>query len=57
MPPSHAADQVQPLTLMQAIERAVEFDADLRRERITIDVADAQLEAARGRSTSSSAPT
>jgi outer membrane protein len=44
--PAPAAEQ--PLTLMQAIERAVASNADLRRERITIDVAEAQLEAARG---------
>ena len=33
---------------MQAIEQAVKSNADLRRERIAIDVADAQLEASRG---------
>jgi outer membrane protein len=45
-PPARAAEQ--PLTLMQAIEMAVNANPDLRRERITIDVADAQVEAARG---------
>ena len=44
--PARAAEQ--PLTLMQAIEQAVKFNADLRRERIAIDVADATLEASRG---------
>ena len=44
--PARAAEQ--PLTLMQAIEQAVKANPDLRRERIAIDVADAQLEAARG---------
>ena len=44
--PARAAEQ--PLTLTQAIEQAVGSNADLRRERIAIDVADAQLEAARG---------
>src|SRR5687767_3416379 len=38
----------QPLSLMQAIQQAVSNNADLRRERIAIDVADAQLESARG---------
>jgi outer membrane protein TolC len=38
----------QPLTLQQAIERAITGNADLRRERIAIDVSEAQLEAARG---------
>ncbi len=44
--PAGAAEQ--PLTLMQAIEYAVKSNPDLRRERIAIDVADAQLEASRG---------
>jgi outer membrane protein len=44
--PARAAEQ--PLTLMQAIEQAVAANPDLRRQRIAIDVADAQLESARG---------
>jgi outer membrane protein len=44
--PARAAEQ--PLTLMKAIEYAVKSNPDLRRERIAIDVADAQLEASRG---------
>jgi outer membrane protein len=44
--PARAAEQ--PLSLMQAIQQAVSNNADLRRERIAIDVADAQLESARG---------
>jgi outer membrane protein TolC len=45
-PTAHAAEQ--PLTLVQAIERAVAGNVDLQRERITIETADAQLESARG---------
>jgi outer membrane protein TolC len=36
------------LTQQQAIERSLTGNADLRRERIAIDVADAQLESSRG---------
>jgi outer membrane protein TolC len=46
VPAARAAEQ--PLSLMRAIERAVATNPDLRRERIAIDVAEAQLEAARG---------
>jgi outer membrane protein TolC len=43
---SLAADQ--PLTLRDAIGRAIAGNVDLRRERIAVDAADAQLEVARG---------
>jgi outer membrane protein len=42
------APPARPLTLQQAIEQALVGNADLRRERIAIDVAAAQLEASRG---------
>ncbi len=45
-PPVGAAEQ--PLTLMQAIQQAIVSNPDLRRDRIAVDVSEAQLEAARG---------
>ncbi len=48
--PALAAEPAQdPITLMQAIERAVAGNVDLRRERVTIEIADARLLAASGR--------
>lgn len=47
-PAAAPAAPTQPLTLQQAIERSLTGNADLRRERIAIDVADAQLESSRG---------
>jgi outer membrane protein len=44
--PAAAADE--PLSLNQAIERAVAGNPDLRRERISIETADARLESALG---------
>jgi outer membrane protein len=44
--PAHAADE--PLSLNKAIERAVAGNPDLRRERVSIETADARLESARG---------
>ncbi|HEY0708818.1 MAG TPA: hypothetical protein VGG33_18565, partial [Polyangia bacterium] len=38
----------QALSLKQALEQAVQGNVDLRRERIAIEVVDAQLESARG---------
>lgn len=50
-----AADQ--PLSLTDAIGRAINGNVDLRRERIAVDVTEAQLEVARGASTSASPAT
>jgi outer membrane protein len=46
--PSVALAAEEPLTLNKAIERAVSGNPDLRRERITIETADARLESALG---------
>jgi outer membrane protein len=45
---AHGAAAEQPLTLMQALQRAVAGNVDLRRERVNILVADAGILAARG---------
>src|SRR5262245_12251140 len=47
-PPPLPAPAEQPLTLTRAVELAVAGNSDLQRERIAIEVADAQLEALRG---------
>src|SRR5205809_607343 len=46
--PGAALAAEEPLTLNKAIERAVSGNPDLRRERITIETADARLESALG---------
>jgi outer membrane protein len=43
-----AQPPVEPLGLMQALERAVTGNVDLRKDRVTIEIADANLMAARG---------
>jgi len=43
-----AATPAEPLSLMQALQRAVAGNVDLRRDRVTIEIADANLMAARG---------
>lgn len=43
-----AATPTEPLGLMQALQRAVAGNVDLRRDRVTIELADANLMAARG---------
>jgi outer membrane protein TolC len=47
--PSSSKDPpTEPMTLMQALQRAVAGNVDLRRDRVTIEIADANLLAARG---------
>jgi len=47
-PPAAAVPLEEPLTLTQALQRAVAGNVDLRRERVTIQIFDANLLAARG---------
>jgi outer membrane protein len=45
---THAAAGEEPLTLLQALERAVAGNVDLRKERVNIQIADANVTTARG---------
>jgi outer membrane protein TolC len=45
---SHAAPAEEPLSLVQALQRAVAGNIDLKKERVNIEIADAGILAARG---------
>jgi outer membrane protein len=47
-PPAPAAPAGEPLSMMQALQRAVAGNLDLQRDRVSIQIADANLLAARG---------